>query len=121
MGSLAIDPKRWLIGEITGKAAWYRRMASVFPNDQYCSRCSHTLKRLALAVKALPDTHRLFTMLEQINHVDAYLHARWLDELCLEFSHTKWHSLECTRRAIRDLMEITDDYLWEWQKANRLH
>lgn len=121
MGSLAIDPKRWLIGEITGKATWYRRMVSMYPNDQHCSHCAHTLKRLALAVKALPDTHPLFTMLEQIKRVDDHLHVRWLDELCLEFSHTRWHSPECTQRAIRQLMEITDDYLWEWQQTNRLH
>jgi hypothetical protein len=121
MDALSINPKHWLVGEITGKAAWYRHMASLFPDDQHCSHCSHTLKRLAAAVKALPDTHPLFTMLEQIHHVDDRIHARWMDELCLEFSHIAWHSPECTQRAIQQLVEITSDHLWEWRQANRLH
>jgi hypothetical protein len=79
------------------------------------------LRKLAAAVSALPDTHPLFTVLEQINHVGDHFRARWLDELCLEFSHVAWHSPECTQRAIQQLVEIADDHLWEWKKASRLH
>jgi hypothetical protein len=46
---------------------------------------------------------------------------RWLDELCLEFSHIAWYSPESTQQAIKQLMEITDDSLGDWQQSNRLH
>lgn len=92
MDTPSIGPKLWLVGEIAWKAAWYRRVASLFPNDERCIRCSKTLSMLAAAVKALADTHPLFDMLEQIDHVDDEVHARWLSELCLEFSHIAWYS-----------------------------
>jgi len=117
----SIDPKRWLVGEITWKANWYHHVASLFPDDDRCIRCSHTLEMLAAAVQALPDTHPLFGILEQIHYVDDEVHARWLSELCLEFSHIAWYSPESTQQAIKQLMEITDDSLWEWQRANRMH
>jgi hypothetical protein len=117
----SIDPKRWLVGELTGKAVWYRRVASLFPNDERSMRCSNTLQMLAAAVKALPDTHPLFDLLEQIDHVGDEVHARWLSELCLEFSHIAWFSPSSTQQAIKQLMEITDDSLCEWRRAKSLH
>jgi len=121
MDMLSTDPKSWLVGEITGKATWYRRVASLFPNDRHVINCSHTLKRLAAAVTALPEAHPLFDMVAQIEHVDSVVRERWLDELCLEFSHIAWYSPGSTRQAIQQLMEITDDSLGDWQQGTRLH
>lgn len=116
-----IDPKRWLVDEITWKATWYRQVASLFPNDKHIIHCSQTLKKLAIAVKALPDTHPLLGMLEQIERIDSVARERWLDELCLEFSHVAWYPLAGTQQAIKQLMEITDENLWEWEQANGMH
>jgi hypothetical protein len=117
----SLESKNRLVEEINGKAAWYRRVASADPDDRHCSHCSSTLRKLAAAVKALPDSHPLFARLERINDTDDRFHARWVDELCLEFSHVAWHSAESTQRAIKQLIEITDDQLWEWKRAHRLH
>jgi hypothetical protein len=109
----ALDAKRWLVSEISWKAAWYRQVASLFSNDERSVRCANTLSMLAAAVKALPVTHPLFKLLDQISYVDSEIHARWLSELCLEFAHIAWSSPGSTQQAITRFMEITYDHLWE--------
>jgi hypothetical protein len=105
--------KSWLVGEITWKAAWYHQVASMFSDDERAIRCSKTLSMLAGAVKALPDSHPLFRLIEQIDRVDDEMYARWLSELCLEFAHIAWFAPKNTHEAIRQLMTITRESLWE--------
>jgi len=107
----SVDAKRWLVGEITWKAAWYRHVASLFPNDERCNRCSNTLTMLAAAVKSLPVSHPLFKIIDEVSYVDSDIHARWLSELCLEFAHIAWFSHNDTQQAVKRLMEITYDFL----------
>lgn len=63
----SLDPKCWLVNEISRQAEWYRQMASFILGDKRSAQCPRTLKRLASAVKALPETHPLFNLLEQID------------------------------------------------------
>ena len=109
----SVGAKHGLIGEITWKAAWYRQIASLFPNDERCLRCSKSLNMLAAAVKALPDRHPLFKIIEQIDRVDDEVHARWLSELCLEVAHIAWFTPENSQQAIKQLMQVTYTSLWE--------
>jgi hypothetical protein len=111
------DPKRWLVGEIAWKAAWYGQVARLYSGDERCVQCAKTLNMLAATIRALPKSHPLFKIVEQINRVEPEAHARWLSELCLEFAHIAWFPPENTGAAIRQLMEITYDSLWE--HANR--
>jgi hypothetical protein len=113
------DAKSWLVGEITWKAAWYRSVASIFPDDERCIRCSKTLGMLAAAVKALPHSHPLFRIIEQIDRAGDEIHARWLSELCLEFAHIAWFTPANTEQAINQLMQITYDSLLEPGNSTR--
>lgn len=111
--------KSWLVDEINWKARWYRYVSTLFPDDRRSVDCSHTLRRLAAAVSALPNTHPLFIKLEQMHHANDHVRERWLAELCLEFSHIAWQSAASTQQAIEQLIEITGFCLAEWEHERR--
>lgn len=111
--SLSAHRKEWLVDEITGKACWCGYVATLFPNDQRSTHCCDTLQQLAAAVKALPDTHPLFRLMEQIDRLDGDVRLRWLDEMDLEFSHIGWLSDAAAQQAIQQLIKITEASLKE--------
>jgi hypothetical protein len=106
-----------LVNEIIGKASWCGYVAKLFPNDSRSERCSSKLNALAAYLYALPETHRLFNELAQIQRIEARSCERWLDEMQLEFSYLGYMFEGGEQQAVERLIEIADAGLEECQQA----
>jgi hypothetical protein len=107
--------KTWLVDEVLSKARWCGYVATLFTNDSRSVRFSGALDTLANVIGKLPDTHPLFSKLEQIQRVDGIAHERWVDEIHLEFFNIGFLLDDGAKQGGQRLIDITDASLTEWQ------